>query len=130
MAKSRPLKKFIRRLGGYRAGCEKGFRVSCPNWIIPIISCLCIELKAALLSFVIEQLLVVVACITGVISCFMRMLSCPHGKDLFYSCMEMFLLTEEAIGLYWDAKWWRKYEQKKDDDKESEEKKKPEDLDV
>lgn len=107
--KSRCCKECVRDVTKTRISCEKDCRLKCPHFSIPCFTCCCVTIKVIILQLI-EPFIIPIACIAAIITFFMRLLRCPHGKDLVYSCLECFEVVDLAIGLYWEVDWWRKHE--------------------
>lgn len=118
MPKTKKCKDAIRKVRSCRAGCEKSTYMKCPYCLLPCISCIVISIKSTLVSYLIEPFLMIIVSITAIISCLTRICNCKHGKDCLFSSVECIELCDEAFGLYWEVRWWRKYERKEGEEDE------------
>ena len=63
-------------------------------------------------AFIFEPIFIPIIMIASLITFLARLVRCPCGQDLIYSCMEVFELMDRCIGVYWEVKYWREHERR------------------
>ena len=105
--KCRRFKKIVRSITEWREKQESTCRDHCCYPFIPLLACCCLNIKY-LFIIALEPLILPIASLVGIITCFARLLQCHHGQDCLYSLLELFVVFEDCVGFYFDVAWWRK----------------------
>lgn len=101
------LKKLIKKSGIYRIRCDQCVRRHCIFSFQPFAGCLTLNIKWYFFHLLVDPLILPISFLAAIITCIARCCDCRYGQDCYFTCLEIFIVVDDAIGMYYDVGWWR-----------------------